>query len=71
LFCPKCGDEFRPGFAVCPDCEVALVTRRREHEESSVAELVTIATFENNVDASVAKVRLKLRESLHSPRVRI
>lgn len=30
MYCPECGDEFRPGFDRCPDCDVALVDRPRE-----------------------------------------
>jgi hypothetical protein len=25
VICPSCGDEFREGFAVCPDCGIALI----------------------------------------------
>ena len=25
MYCPVCGDEYRPGFTVCADCDVALV----------------------------------------------
>src|SRR5258706_8092246 len=25
MFCPKCGDEYRPGFKVCAECGVSLV----------------------------------------------
>jgi len=29
MFCPRCGDEFRPGFTECPDCMVSLVEELR------------------------------------------
>ena len=25
MYCPTCGDEYRAGFTICPDCQVALV----------------------------------------------
>jgi hypothetical protein len=25
MFCPKCGDEYQPGFKVCAECHVSLV----------------------------------------------
>lgn len=25
MFCPECGEEFRPGFTTCADCHVPLV----------------------------------------------
>jgi uncharacterized RDD family membrane protein YckC len=39
MYCPSCGAEYRPGFAECPDCHVALVKeqppppRRRVHDD--------------------------------------
>jgi len=59
LLCPKCGDEFQPGFSVCPDCEVSLVSHRPEQKEPLADELVTVATFENQVEASVARGALE------------
>jgi hypothetical protein len=32
LWCPVCGDEFRSGFSMCPDCHIALVDEpKRRH----------------------------------------
>jgi hypothetical protein len=59
VFCPKCGDEFREGFSVCPDCDVSLVTQLPEHEQPPPEELVTVATFENQIAASVARGALE------------
>jgi hypothetical protein len=62
LFCPKCGDEFVAGLAVCPDCGLPLVDEppsRAEREPEDGEEWVTVATFRNMFDASVARGALE------------
>jgi Cys-tRNA synthase (O-phospho-L-seryl-tRNA:Cys-tRNA synthase) len=59
LFCPKCRDEFREGFAVCPDCDVSLVNQLPEQKQPPAEEFVTVATFENLIAASVARGALE------------
>src|SRR5262249_17534297 len=56
---PRCGDEFRPGFSICPDCEVSLVSQLPEQNEPPDEEFVTVATFENQIEASVARGALE------------
>lgn len=34
MFCPKCGVEYRPGFKVCSDCGVNLVTSVHERSKA-------------------------------------
>jgi Putative prokaryotic signal transducing protein len=59
VFCPKCGDEFREGYSVCPDCDVSLVYQLPEQREPPSEEFVTVATFENQIEASVARGALE------------
>src|SRR5207245_2707500 len=50
-----------PGFSVCPDCAVSLVSQPpvREASTADAEELVTVATFENQIEASVARGALE------------
>ena len=59
MFCPKCGDEFRPSFSVCPDCALPLVNQLPEQKEPPPEEFITVATFANLIEASVARGALE------------
>ena len=61
MYCLQCGDEFVAGITACPDCEVPLVNElpRAESEPPEAEELVTVATFRNLFDASVARGALE------------
>lgn len=39
-FCPKCRTEYREGFNICADCQVALVDKLPKYEENMEYELV-------------------------------
>jgi uncharacterized damage-inducible protein DinB len=53
MFCPKCGDEFRPGFTECPDCMVPLVDKPPVKDEDDV-ELVEVSRFSSRDEALAA-----------------
>lgn len=55
MFCPTCGDEFRPGFHHCPDCDVALVHSMAPAEEPGPAESVELIRTANMVFLAVVK----------------
>jgi hypothetical protein len=41
VICPSCGDEFREGIAVCPDCGIALVAELPPEAPPRLATLET------------------------------
>jgi hypothetical protein len=41
VICPSCGDEFREGIAVCPDCGIALVAELPPEAPPRLASLET------------------------------
>ena len=71
MFCPKCKAEYRVGFLRCSDCHVDLIehppVEKPAAEEAKVdttfgqnrfepdLELVVIRTFQNGLDADLAK----------------
>jgi len=55
MFCPKCGDEFRPGFHHCPDCDVDLVDSLPPAEEPGPSESVELIRTANMPFLEVVK----------------
>jgi hypothetical protein len=54
VFCPECGDEYRPGFRRCADCGADLVEKHPEARETSF-EMVTVLETGDQSLAAVAK----------------
>jgi hypothetical protein len=55
MFCPKCGDEYLPGFARCADCGVDLVDKLPEKERPEPYEMVTVLETGDQSLVAVAK----------------
>ena len=55
MFCPKCGDEYRPGFTRCADCDTDLVAELPAAEEPSPLEMVTVLETGDQSLVAVAK----------------
>jgi hypothetical protein len=58
VFCPKCGDEYRPGFRRCTDCDVDLVEKLPEAREPPF-EMVTVLETGDQSLVAVAKSLLE------------
>jgi hypothetical protein len=56
VFCPVCGDEYRPGFSRCSDCDVELTENPPpEIQEAPPFELVTVLETGDQSLVAVAK----------------
>jgi len=53
MFCPKCGDEKREEFAVCPVCNVPLVEELPPEPEPKYIEFVTVFKTGNQADIPI------------------
>jgi Putative prokaryotic signal transducing protein len=62
MFCPRCKAEYRVGFTRCNECDLALVYRLPPtHQVISEMEpeLVVVRTYNNKLDADVARMTLE------------
>jgi hypothetical protein len=59
MFCPVCGDEYRPGFTRCADCDVELTDAPPLRIEAAEPfELVTVLETGDQSQVAVAKSML-------------
>jgi hypothetical protein len=60
VFCPVCGDEYRPGFTRCADCDVELTDAPPvPGEATEPVELVTVLETGDQSQIAVAKSMLE------------
>jgi Putative prokaryotic signal transducing protein len=62
MFCPRCKAEYRVGFTRCNECDLPLIYRLTlEHQDicEMEPELVVVRTFNNKLDADVARMTLE------------
>jgi len=63
MYCPECRAEYRPGFTMCADCQVALVEAlpppAEEETPSPDLEMVTVLEANNPVTVALAKSTLE------------
>ena len=53
-FCPRCEEEYRPEFAVCPECRVALVSSL-EKEPGEIEDLAVAVTVHQEETAYILR----------------
>ena len=61
MFCPRCENEKRPEFTVCPECNVPLVDELPEEKEPEYVEFVTV--FESGSPAIIAMAKSLLESA--------
>jgi len=62
MFCPRCKAEYRAGFNRCNECDLPLVYRLPITPQQSFdteTELVVVRTYNNKLDADVARMTLE------------
>ena len=65
MFCPRCGDEYRPGFTRCTDCGVDLVEKPpAKIDDAEPFELVTVL---ETGDQSMIAVARSVLEAANIP----
>jgi len=62
MFCPNCRSEYREGFTVCAECNVALVPELPPEPEPEYVEWVTVLTTSDESSALVAETVLEAAE---------
>ncbi len=66
MFCPQCGEEYRPGFTHCPDCDVDLVEqlpveqKEPPNDQLDNSKLVPVLSTRNMPDVINIKQKLDM-----------
>ena len=55
MFCPKCESEYREGFAVCADCDIALIEELPPKKEPIFIEYEEVLGTYNPADIMIIK----------------
>jgi Putative prokaryotic signal transducing protein len=55
MICPRCGDEYQPGFQRCADCDVDLIEVHRPLREPPPLRIVTVLATGDPVRLEMAK----------------
>lgn len=71
MYCPLCGAEYRPGFTVCSDCQVALVpdSPRGASANPSAADVPEGSSFALLWSGSDARIHAEIREALEQQKI--
>jgi hypothetical protein len=67
MFCPECGEEYRPGFDMCADCGVPLVAERPEPGPEKDRHNIELSTVLETSDAGLIAVAKSLLETAEIP----
>jgi hypothetical protein len=64
MYCPKCGAEYREGFAECADCQIPLVAQKPvEPEATGDPELQLVTVLESTDPLVIASAKGLLEEA--------
>ena len=55
MYCPHCRSEYRPGFALCKDCEIGLVEELPPEAKPEFVDLVEVLSTADAGEISIIK----------------
>ena len=65
MFCPKCKAEFREGFVICDDCNVALVEELPPEPETAFVDYEEVLVTFNPAEIALMKSLLESEDIIH------